>query len=494
MQALTLSKYDIETDVVIIGHGFAGSAAAITAHDAGAEVIVLEKMPQAGGNSRVSGGNCIVPKSTEEALKGFSDYLKTLDFNTTPPEIIDVLVRGAQTLKEWFSELGGDLSVPDRLIISNTYPRTLKGPGFPKISGGLGTFEKHCLRGEPNIPPSLRMWSLLADNVRKRGIKVNLNAPAVELITNGVGEVVGVIANIDGNRVSVKARRGVVMTCGGFENNDQLKWDYLPPKPLKFVGSPGNTGDGIRMVQKIGGDIWHMTRSSCLIGFQAREFEAAFGIFFPSDGFIYVDKYGRRYINETDIELHEFYRMFSEFDAEHVEFPRIPSWGIFNEETRRAGPLTWDTSGFNRDLYKWSADNSKEIDHGWIVRADSIAELADRLGQEVQMLRHTLDTYNQSCADGEDVEFCRASETLQPIKPPYYAIQLHPAVLNTQGGAKRDASARIINADGEPIRRLYAAGEFGSIWGYLYQGANNITECLVFGRIAGHNAAMQPSH
>jgi succinate dehydrogenase/fumarate reductase flavoprotein subunit len=482
-------KYDVETDVVVVGYGFAGAVAAISAHDAGASVVILEKMPQAGGNSRVSGGNCVVTKPTEDAVRGLSQYLSGLCMDTAPADVIDALVRGAQTLPEWFAGLGGDLSVPDKLIISNTYPRTIKGPGFPKVPGGVGTFEKRCLRGDPDVPPSLRMWRLLSRNVSERGIKVYLNAPVQELIKGDNGEIVGVLIEIDGRRASIRSRRAVIMTCGGFENDEALKRDYLPPKPLKFVGNPGNTGDGIRMAQKIGADIWHMTRSSCIIGFQTRDFDAAFGIFFPADGFIYVDRYGRRYVNETGIELHEFYRMFSEFDTEHVEFPRIPSWGIFNEQTRLAGPLTWNSSGYNRDLYAWSADNSREIERGWIVKADSVAGLAERLRMSQQALQDTLSRYNQHCAAGKDKEFGRDPDTLKPLTPPYYAIELYPAVLNTQGGAKRDASARVVGADGEPIPRLYSAGEFGSIWGYLYQGATNITECLVFGRIAGRNAA-----
>jgi succinate dehydrogenase/fumarate reductase flavoprotein subunit len=483
--------YGRETDVVVIGYGFAGAVAAITAHDAGADVTLLEKMAQPGGNSRVSGGNCVVTKPTEEAAAGFAAYLNTLCQGTTPPEVVEALVRGAQDLVEWFAGIGGDLVVPEHLIISSTYPRTLKGPGFPKVPGGDGTFEKRCIRGEPDVPPSLRMWRLLSGNVERRGIRVELDAPAEELIRDASGDVVGVVATIAGERVAIRARKAVIMTCGGFENDARLKWDYLPPKPLMFAGNPGNTGDGIRMVQRIGGDIWHMTRTSCIIGFQAPEYEAAFGVFFPSDGFIYTDRHGRRYANETDIELHEYARLFAHFDTEQVAFPRIPSWGVFTEETRLAGPLTWDTSGYNRDLYAWSPDNAKEIERGWILRADSVPELAGLLGIGHQDLADTIDRYNRACDRGVDDEFGRSAQTLKRLDPPYYAIRLHPAVLNTQGGARRDRYARVLDVDGAAIPRLYAAGEFGSVWGYLYQGASNITECLVFGRIAGRQAAAQ---
>ncbi|MFF2079092.1 FAD-dependent oxidoreductase [Kitasatospora sp. NPDC058162] len=485
------STYDAETDVIVIGYGFAGAVTAITAHDAGAEVTVLEKMAQPGGNSRVSGGNCVIPRDSDEAVESFTDYLTELCFGTTPRDVVEAIVREARTLVKWCADLGGDLHIPEQLIVAGTYPRTVKGPGFPKVPGGQGTFDKYCLRGDADVPPSLRLWNLLSANVAERAIDVRLRTAAQELITDDAGAVVGVAAEVDGRRVTLRARRAVVMTCGGFENDPGLKQDHVPAKPLKFAGNPGNTGDGIRMAQGVGADLWHMSPTSTIIGFQAPEFEAAFGIFFPSDGFVYTDRHGRRYVNETGVELHEFTRVFAHFDTEEVEFPRIPSWGIFNEETRLAGPLTWNASGYNRDLYRWSPDNSAEIERGWIVRADSVEELAERLGVAVDELEATLGRYNAACASGVDTEFGRSAQTLKPIEAPYYAVPLHPTVLNTQGGARRDRNARVVDPYGEPIPRLYSAGEFGSAWGHLYQGASNITECLVTGRIAGAGAAAQ---
>ncbi|MFJ2955470.1 FAD-dependent oxidoreductase [Streptomyces sp. NPDC087270] len=489
MRMAEQQSFDVETDVVVIGYGYAGAATAITAHDAGAEVVILEKMAQPGGNSRVSGGNCVIPRDSDEAVRGFTDYLDRLCFGTTPRPVLEALVTEARSLVKWAADLGGDLHIPEQLIVSGTYPRTIKGPGFPKVPGGSGNFDKYCIRGDADVPPSLRLWNLLSRNVAERSVQVRLGTAARDLLTDASGGVVGVVATAGGRQITIGARKGVVLTCGGFENDPELKWDYAPPKPLKFAGNPGNTGDGIRMAQRVGADLWHMTRTSTIVGFQAPEFEAAFGIFFPSDGFIYTDRAGNRYVDETGIELHEFYRVFSHFDAENVEFPRIPSWAIFNEQTRLAGPLTWNTSGYNRDLYRWSPDNTAEVERGWIVEAGSVEELAERLDMDASVVTATLTRYNAACADGQDTEFGRSAATLKPLAPPFYAIPLHPVVLNTQGGARRDEQGRVIGTDGNPIPRLFSAGEFGSVWGYLYQGASNITECLVFGRIAGANAA-----
>ena len=339
--------------------------------------------------------------------------------------------------------------------------------------------------------PSERLWKFLSGQVAKRKIRVLTGTPARELIITPGREIAGVEAAREGKGARIKARRAVILTCGGFENDPRMKWDYLPVKPAFFLGSPGNTGDGIRMVQKAGGDLWHMTQVACGIGFKAEEFEAAFSIYFLSEGFIYVDRYGRRFTDEAGIDYHEYHEMLSCFDIKRMEFPRIPMWAVFDEETRRKGPLCRITSGYNRDLYRWSLDNSKEIAKGWILQADTAAGLASKISIEPQTLENTIKRYNEYCKAGKDADFGRNKEDLRFLEPPLYAIQLWPAFVNTQGGPRRDKESRVLDPEGNPIPRLYAAGELGSIWGYLYQGACNITEALVFGRIAGKNGAAE---
>ncbi|MFC2005902.1 FAD-dependent oxidoreductase [Chloroflexota bacterium] len=475
-------KWDLETDVVVVGYGAAGATAAITAHDNGASVLLVEKMPAGGGNSRVSGGNILIPESME-----FARYLETLNYGTTEKEIIEVFVESAMTHGDWIKELGGDFTIYRPLRVA--YPMGSAGPSFPKVPNSK-LMVKYNIKGEPEEPPSKRLWDLLSGNVERRGIKVMTSMPARELVKNEKGEVIGVIVEKEGTGISIKARRGVILTCGGFEYGDALKWDYLPCKPIYALGNPGNTGDGIRMAQKIGAALWHMTGLSCSLGYKAPGYEAAFSIYFLSEGFIWVDKYGRRFVDETGVEVHECWRMLSFFDTDSIDFPRLPMYAIFDEKTRRRGPLNSSTSGFNRDQYKWSLDNSQEVAKEWITRAKSIAELASQISVDELTLENTITTYNEYCKAGVDADFSRAKENLEPIEgPPYYALKLWPTLINTQGGPRRDKESRVLDPDGGPIPRLYAAGECGSIWGFLYQGANNLGECIVFGKIAGKNAA-----
>ncbi len=478
-------NWDMEYDVVVVGFGAAGSVAAITAHDEGAEVLILEKMPEGGGNTRVSGGNIIIPKSRE-----FINYLDALSFKTTDREIIEVFVEYAMKNGEWIRRMGGELQV--FMPLSVGYPETVSGASFPHLKGAE-TIVKYNIKGRPEEgPPSKVLWNFLSNLVSKRGIKVLTKTPAKELISSQKGEIIGVVAENEGRVIYIKARRAVILTCGGFQNNPSLKWDYLPVKPLFFLGNPGNTGDGIKMVQKVGGDLWHMTRLCCVVGFKSPEFEATFPIIFLSEGFIFIDKYGRRFVNEAGIEVHEYYKELSYFDVERMEYPRVPLWAIFDEETRRKGPICRSTAGYNRDLYSWSRDNLREIEKGWIIKGETIEEIAPKIFVAPEVLKETIERYNEFCKTGKDKDFNRPKEDLRALKPPLYAIELWPALINTQGGPRRDKESRVLDPDGKPIPRLYAAGELGSIWGFLYQGACNISEAIVFGQIAGKNGASEP--
>jgi len=482
----------METDVIVVGYGSAGGAAAISASENGASVVILEKMSIPGGNSRVSSGGLSSLKDEKDAGK-FAEYLKEVCFNTVEPEIVDTFIEGLVEYPSWLTKIGaeiGDFDIPE--VSCSLFDPTLTFPGVPSAEG-LELVMKWVKQTEtcPEKTGGARLWGCMAREVERRGVKVMLSTPAKELVKNQRGEVVGVIAESEGEDLLVKAKKGVILTCGGFENDEALKWDNLEPKPINFLGNPGNTGDGIRMVQKAGAALWHMSRQATLMGFKAPEYEAAFFISFFTPGFIYVDKYGRRF-DEAHIECHEFWRPLSYFDTERFDYPRVPFYAIFDEELRRFGPIHGLTAGYNHVIgtYEWSLDNSAEVAKGWIIKAKKISELAKRISIDPSTLENTIARYNEFCKAGEDADFGRPKELLKAIEgPPYYAIQLWPSLINTQGGPRRDKEARVLDADGKPIPRVYASGEFGSMWGFLYQDSTNLPESIVFGRIAGKNAA-----
>jgi succinate dehydrogenase/fumarate reductase flavoprotein subunit len=208
---------------------------------------------------------------------------------------------------------------------------------------------------------------------------------------------------------------------------------------------------------------------------------------------ILVDRRGRRFANEFPPAVQDTgARDLDLFDPDTFDYPRIPSFLVFDDAGRRLGPLadvTINDEGFS---CAWSSDNLAEVARGWIHQCDSLQQLASRLGVSSETLQETVAAWNELCRLGRDLAFGRLPSSMCPIvEPPYYGVPVWPIITNTQGGPAHDAEQRVLDAFGRPIPGLYAAGELGSLYGSIYQLAGNITECFVGGRIAGHNAAVE---
>jgi succinate dehydrogenase/fumarate reductase flavoprotein subunit len=213
---------------------------------------------------------------------------------------------------------------------------------------------------------------------------------------------------------------------------------------------------------------------------------------------IRVDKQGKRFMSENRPSRHGFgqkeYLMF--FDGVIGDFTRLPCWAIFDESGRTRGPLATKRKfgwyGWYSD-YEWSRDNSQEIAKGWIVKGETVAELATKISMKPADLEDTITKYNGYCKNGVDPEFDRPKNSLLALeKPPYYAVKLFPTMVNTQGGPRRNAKCQVVDPYNEPIPRLYSAGEMGSFWGWMYNGGGNNAECLCTGQIAArHIVAMK---
>jgi succinate dehydrogenase/fumarate reductase flavoprotein subunit len=250
---------DMQADVVVLGLGAAGCAAAIEAADAGASVIVLEKMPagREGGNTRVSGGIWFNNLDSN----GCATYLRALcgDF-PIPDEIIEVWAKETFANSEWLESLGVKVGVH-----GNYRPEYPQLPGSDAYGGYLG------VNGEKG--QSL-LWGALTHAVGERGIEVLLDTPAQQLVLDDRGAVIGVRATSGGRDLTIGAEKGVVLATGGFENNPQMVRDYLRLPSSPVWGSPAGTGDGIKMAQKVGADLWHMDNMMAVTGFRVDGYEA----------------------------------------------------------------------------------------------------------------------------------------------------------------------------------------------------------------------------
>ncbi|MGA2160414.1 MAG: FAD-binding protein [Dehalococcoidia bacterium] len=241
-------------------------------------------------------------------------------------------------------------------------------------------------------------------------------------------------------------------------------------------------------------------------GFCARapstQFGVAIGAVIPSKqqgtSFIFVNKYGNRFMKETKNLTHTKAPLdVLYFDHDRAEYPNLPAYLVFDEAYRAGGPIqraAWGPVGYAivHNVYEWSHDNNAEVTKGWIIKADTIQDLAAKIKIDPKGLEETIGKFNSYCTDGRDLQFGRDKDSLAPIKgPPYYAMEMGLALVNTQGGPRHNKYGQVLDPDGEPIPRLYAAGELGSFFGFLYQTGSNYPEAWVFGRIAGRRAAAE---
>jgi hypothetical protein len=183
------------------------------------------------------------------------------------------------------------------------------------------------------------------------------------------------------------------------------------------------------------------------------------------------------------------HRDLSHFDPDLPGFPRIPCFLIFDEAARKARHIGRPL-GLKGVSYEWSEDNSKEIEKGWIIKGETLDDLAKKIRVPEDHLKDTVNRWNECVKVGQDIDFGRPSETMfAPIEsPPYYAMESWPILVNTQGGPEHNAKQQVLHISGKPIPRLYAVGELGSLFGHIYELGGNLGECVSSGLIAAENA------
>jgi succinate dehydrogenase/fumarate reductase flavoprotein subunit len=476
-----------EIDVLVIGYGAAGAAAAITAADAGASVLLVEKQDRQRHtpSTRMSGGAVLVVLDVERALP----YMLACCAGTTDEASCRAWTEGSALLANWMTaELPGAHMGPATVAFRSG----VEHPDLP----GADAITAWYANGDPVNGGSGRvLMAALEEAVQRRPVTVAYGTSATRLLREGApGPVVGVELRGEQGSTVVRVRGGVVLACGGFEYDDELKRQYLKADPIHFYGNPGNTGDGVRMAQAAGADLWHMNGMAGRAIAHFPDFAPGFICNMRPGGYILVDRDGARYANEiTQAELrHSFYYSMLHFDYERREYPRIPSYWVFDSRRFSAGPLTYTQIGpAGVGLYAWSPDNSAELARGWISTGETAVGLARAAGmREPELFARTLDEYNAACTARRD-PLGRPADSLVPLDvPPYYCVTVFPGGSNTSGGPRRNARAEIVDPFGAPIPGLYGAGELGEVMGVLYpaDGAN-ISDALAFGRIAGAEAA-----
>jgi len=504
--------WDDEFDVVCVGYGFAGSAAAVAAHDAGARVLLLEKMPDPGGISICSAGGVRVSRNAEASLR----YLVETNAGTTPEPLLRQLAEDMTGIEGFIRDLAtvNDADVRVNWVAAN-YPFAGGDSfGFVTVKDIPGFDPERDFTWGRGLRGGTRLFKVMMDNVARRGIEVRLGTAAERLCRGPSGAVEGIEAG--GRRI--RARGGIVLATGGFEADAAMQAQYWQEKPVLPGAFLGNTGDGITMATGCGAALWHMWHYHGTYGFRhpdpasypygirltrlpdwipgADGAEAEIQGFFAGYDdarmpWIVVDQMGRRYMNEYPPYLQDTgHRAMATYDASLPGYPRIPSWLIVDETGRERGPLGFPTYNDPAQSLGWSDDNLLEIEAGFLSQADSIEDMAAAMGADTDILAETIERWNEFCHTGRDRDHGRLADTMMPLEtPPFTFGQLWPLCANTQGGPVHDDRQRVLTPDGTPIPGLYAAGELGSLFGHLYMSGGNLAECFIGGRRAGREAA-----
>lgn len=492
-----------EVDVVVVGFGAAGAAAAIAAHDAGARVLIVEKMPYPGGLSLVSAGGARIAYDADAAAR----YLVATCGGRTPTDVLRRLAEGMVDLPAWMRELAAEVDASVRVFPAlGNYPFD----GFEQL--GYVEVERLHPDGQP-LPPTFysdvgtNFFGLLRQCVARRGIEVRLETAARRLLRES-GRVQALEVEHAGRREMIDVRGGVILACGGFEANADMQSQYFEATGTLPASFLGNTGDGITMAQALGADLWHMWHFHGPYGFRHPDPAFRYGLYaknfpmwtpghqpdpLPCVPWILVDQQGRRFANEYEPYPGDTgVRHFSHFDASRAAHTRLPAYMIVDRKGLELYPLGRAIANDPAMTFRWSNDNQREVDLGILRRAETLAELAQSLGMAPTALQAEVARWNAACDAGVDQDHGRRPETMMPLREaPYYAAEVWPLVINTQGGPVHDADQRVIDVFGEPIEGLYAAGELGSVFGHVYVAGGNLAECVVGGRNAARHLTGQ---
>lgn len=447
-------------DVVVIGSGMAGLAAALSAHEEGLSVIVLEKQPTIGGNSLLSSGLYNAPDKARQDKIGVEDS-NELFFNQTfeaghkrgDEKLIRTMVEGAMPTLIWLEKFGIYFKDEIIQIYGGIWPRGHQ----PKISHGRGYI------------------NLLAQACQERGIPIKTNAKVTEFISKKnkeSTEVTGVRLQAGKGESSViEAKKAVVLASGGFTANGKLCKTFDPRlEGLSYTGSPSATGELLSQVEKIGGAVENMGDIQCNFGPIDGSAKRS-GFHIDVKRHILVNGEGKRFINEDGLR-----------DALRDAVLAQPGKYAY---------IILDSDGYQSLTSQFQQNGASGISKGYGAKADTLEDLAKAVGIPSENLIASIAQYNKAVDTKKDALGRAPWMLISKIqKPPFYASKATMAIHYTMGGAVIDEKARVLTKERKPIKGLLAAGEVTTgVHGSNRVGGNGVVDALVFGRIAGKTAS-----
>ncbi|WP_152395709.1 flavocytochrome c [Paenibacillus guangzhouensis] len=438
-------------DIIIVGAGGAGMSAALEAKAKGMNPVIFEKMPIAGGNTlkSSSGMNASETKfQKEQGIKDSNDlfYEETLKggHDTNDKDMLRFFVDNSASAIDWLDSIG--------IRLNNI-----------TITGGMN--EKRTHRPEDGSAVGQFLVSGLLKNVQEKEIPLFVKADVKE-ITEKDGKVNGVKVVIDGNEEKEIAANAVVVTTGGFGANMDMISDVRSDlKGLVTTNQIGSTGDGIKMIEKLGGVTVDMDQIQVHPTVQ-QEKSYLIGEAVRGEGAILVSSEGKRFTNELDT--------------------RDNVTAAINKLPEKSAYLVFDSGVKSR---------AKAIQQyekmGFVIQGESVEALANAINVPGDQLKTTVDTWNSAVKNKKDAEFGRTTGMDNDLSgAPYYAIKIAPGIHYTMGGVKINTNTEVLNKDGKAIPGLFAAGELtGGLHGQNRIGGNSVAEIIIFGRQAGIKSA-----
>lgn len=540
--------WDETHDLVIVGSGGGSMCAALVAQSLGRRPLILEKEPRVGGSTSFSGGVLWIPANpflqAPDSIEQGRLYLDSVIGDVGPassparreaylrtgPEMLAFLQARGMRFKhahwpDYYDQAPGGLGEGRSLVaelfdineLGDWADRLARFSGYPPLPVGSEeaatlTLATRTLKGR--AAAARLAWRLLNQKLTgkrlrgsglalqgrmlqialREGVPIRLDCPVVDLVEEG-GRVAGVVAQFEGRTVRIAARDGVLLDSGGFSHNREMREQYQPkPATTQWtLANPGDTGEVMQMAMRLGAAVdlmneaWWVPSSFDPQG-------AIVGFHVPTDAAkphsMIVGPDGRRFGNEAGA--------YMEFGQRMYAAGATPAWAILESRHRARYPWGKLLPGVTP---------AGLVESGYMIKADSLEELARRCGLDPAGLRETAERMNRFADAGRDEDFGRGASvynrsmgdpTQRPNpclgrieKPPFYAVRVQPADVGTSGGLMTDEQARVLMADGRAIPGLYATGNVtASVMGRSYPGAGaSIGASFVFGFIAAHHAA-----
>lgn len=506
--------WDEETDVIVAGSG-GGLVGAYTAAREGLSVMVVEASDQFGGTTAYSGGggmwfpcNPVLRRAgSDDTLEAAFAYFHAVVGNRTPVDLQRAYVYGGSDLiayledddhfefdvLPWPDYFGG---LPHarldglRHIVMKPLPAQRLGELADRVRGPLDRERLGSDTPKYLIGGRALIGRLLSAITAYPHTSLRTNSPLVELVTTS-GGVVGAVIEEDGRRRAIRARSGVLLAAGGFENNPALRQRFgVPGDARDTMGAPGNTGLALQAGMAVGAAIDLMDQAWWSPGFTHPDGRSAFSLWFT--GGIFVDQDGKRFVNESAP-----YDRIGKSIIERIArgAMTLPYWMIYDD---RDGPVP-PVKATNVSM----VESEQYVEAGLWHTADTLPELAAKIGVNADNLMSTVKRFNKFVAAGVDDDFGRGDEAydrafsagqspMVPIeKAPFHAAAFGLSDLGTKGGLVTDSHARVLDTDGKPINGLYAAGNtMAAVTGTAYPGGGSpIGASMLFSHLAALDMA-----